>query len=69
MCNIGYRPTFYENGKEIIEVHLFSNDVLDLYDKDINIKFKKYLRKEIKYNSSRELIHQLELDRQACFTL
>ena len=69
MCNIGQRPTFYENGEEIIEVHLFLNDELTLYDKDISLKFKKYLREERKYNSSNELIKQLELDRQACFAI
>jgi len=69
MCNIGQRPTFYENGEEIIEVHLFTNDSLNLYGKDIIITFKKYLRKEKKYNSSSELIKQLKLDRQACFAI
>jgi len=69
MCNIGTRPTFYENGEEIIEVHLFSNDELTLYEKEINIKFKKYLREERKYNSKNELVRQLELDRQACFAI
>ena len=69
MCNIGQRPTFYENGEEIIEVHLFLNDALTLYEKDISVKFKKYLREERKYNSKNELIKQLELDRQACFAI
>ena len=69
MCNIGQRPTFYENGEEIIEVHLFLNDELTLYEKEISLKFKKYLREERKYNSSNELIKQLELDRQACFAI
>ena len=26
MCNIGNRPTFFENGEDIIEVHFFSED-------------------------------------------
>ena len=69
MCNIGKRPTFYQNGEEVIEVHLFSNDILDLYEKNIFITFKKYLREEKRYNSSNELIKQLELDRQACFAI
>ena len=67
MCNIGKRPTFYKNGEEIIEVHLFSNDELNLYGKNIVLTFKKYLREEKKYKSSSELIEQIELDRQACF--
>ena len=67
MCNIGNRPTFYENGESIIEVHLLSNDAMNLYEKDIVIKFKKYLREERKYESSSALTEQLEIDRQACF--
>jgi len=69
MCNIGKRPTFYKNGKEVIEVHLFSEQKLNIYDKNIKIIFKKYLRAEKKYNSSNELTKQLKLDRQTCFTL
>ena len=69
MCNIGFRPTFYENENECIEVHLFSNDQLHLYDKDIVIRFNKYLRKEKKYNSSSELVQQLVLDRQKCISI
>ena len=69
MCNIGMRPTFYDNGKEIIEVHLFTKDTLNIYGKDIVVSFKKYLREEKKYNSTHELIKQLKLDRQACFSI
>ncbi len=69
MCNIGKRPTFYENGEDIIELHLFSSEKLNIYDKEIKIMFKKYLREERKFNSSIELTRQLELDRQICFTL
>ena len=69
MCNIGQRPTFYNNGKDVIEVHLFSNDELNLYEKNIDLKFKKYLREERKYSSSSDLIQQLEFDREVCFTL
>ena len=67
MCNIGKRPTFYENGEEIIEVHIFSQKALKLYDKEIAIKFKKFLREEKKYSSIKKLTKQLELDRQECF--
>ena len=69
MCNIGRRPTYYDHGEEVIEVHLFSNDVLNLNGKAITLRFKKYLREERKYNSSSELTIQLKLDRQACFAL
>ena len=69
MCNIGRRPTFYDDGKAIIEVHLFSKEPLNLYDKNITIKFKQFLRKEKKYNSITKLTNQLKLDSKACVAL
>jgi len=66
MCNIGCRPTFYDNGDNIIEVHLLTGDYLSLLDCEIKIIFKGFLRKENKYKSSLELIKQLEEDRKVC---
>ena len=69
MCNIGVRPTFYTNGDEVIEVHLISDEDLNLYDKDIKIIFKKFIREEKKYKSAADLTHQLKLDRNVCLTI
>ena len=69
MCNIGSRPTFYANGREIIEVHLLSNKKLNLYNNSINIQFKKFIRKEKKYSTKNKLVRQLQLDREVCFNL
>ena len=69
MCNIGVRPTFYTNGDKIIEVHLISDEELNLYDKDIKIIFKKFIREEKKYKSAADLTHQLKLDRNVCLTV
>ena len=66
MCNIGSRPTFYDNGDNVIEVHLLTEDRLSLLDSKIKIIFKGFLRKENKYKSSLELIKQLEEDRRVC---
>ena len=69
MCNIGVRPTFYTNGDKVIEVHLISDEELNLYDKDIKIIFKKFIREEKKYKSAADLTHQLKLDRNVCLTV
>jgi riboflavin kinase/FMN adenylyltransferase len=61
MLNIGNRPTF--NGtRKTIEVHIF--DFIDtVYEKEITIRFKKFIRAERKFNSVEELIHQLKDDK------
>ena len=69
MCNIGIRPTFYTNGNEVIVAHLFTDEVLNLYDKDIKIIFKKFIRKEKQYKSAVELTNQLKLDMNVCLTI
>ena len=66
MCNIGMRPTFYEHGEQVIEVHLITDEQLSLYGKEILIKFKKFIRKEKKYESAADLANQLQQDRFNC---
>ena len=66
MCNIGSRPTFYNNGKVVIEVHIIDNNQFNLINKEIKIIFKKFLRREHKYDSVEGLINQLKLDKQLC---
>ena len=68
MCNIGVRPTLYEKGKIVIEVHLISENVLSLLNKNIKLNFKSFIRKEKKYENTNELVKQLELDRQLCIS-
>ena len=66
MCNIGVRPTLYEKGGIVIEVHLITENVLSLLNKNIKLSFKSFIRKEKKYENTDELVKQLELDRQFC---
>ena len=66
MCNIGIRPTVDKEGFRSIEVHIFSNMNLDLYDKTIRVYFLDYMREEIKYKNINELVDQLEIDKSAC---
>ena len=69
MCNIGVRPTFYTNGNKVIEVHLITDKFLYLYDKDVKVIFKNFIRKEKKYKSVADLTNQLKLDRNVCLTM
>ena len=68
MCNIGNRPTFYDGGENVIEVHLITEDALSLLDDKIKVTFKLFIRKEKKYCNKAELVRQLELDRQICLS-
>jgi len=68
MCNIGNRPTFYDGGENVIEVHLITEDALSLLDEKIKVTFKIFIRKEKKYGNKAELVRQLELDRQICLS-
>jgi len=64
MCNIGYRPTIDESNMPIIEVNIFHIFEDDFYKKTITVEFIKYIRKEKKFNSIDELVHQLKLDKK-----
>ncbi len=68
MCNIGNRPTFYDGGENVIEVHLITEDALSLLGENIKVTFKTFIRKEKKYTNKTELTRQLELDRQICLS-
>jgi riboflavin kinase/FMN adenylyltransferase len=68
MCNIGVRPTLYEKGEIVIEVHLITENALSLLNKNIKLNFKSFIRKEKKYENTNELVKQLELDRQLCIS-
>ncbi len=64
VVNIGYRPTVGKNPDRLLEVHLFDFDG-DLYDQDIEVKFEKFLRPEMKFNSLDELKAQIATDAAA----
>ena len=61
IMNIGYKPTVSEGTKQSLEVHIFDfND--DIYDADLTVHFKKFIRDEIKFSSIDELIQQISKD-------
>lgn len=68
MCNFGHRPTFNEN-KLVLEIHLFKDNLESLYDKNIRVEFLERIRDEIKFLSSKELILQLNNDKDKCLKL
>ncbi|HQG67693.1 MAG TPA: bifunctional riboflavin kinase/FAD synthetase [Paludibacteraceae bacterium] len=63
MMDIGYRPTFGDDNKLTIEVHIIDFDE-DIYQKNIRIDFIRRLRDEIKFDTVEELIEQLYRDRE-----
>jgi riboflavin kinase/FMN adenylyltransferase len=66
MMNIGYRPTFNSANEMTLEVHVFYFNE-EIYDTDITIKFIDRIRDEKKFDSVKELVEQLSIDKQICF--
>lgn len=62
MINIGTHPTVNKLNKEIVEAHLIDENI-DLYDKDVTIIFKDYIRDECKFSTLEELVSQLNKDK------
>lgn len=62
MANLGVVPTFKDkNVQPTLEVYIFDFDE-DIYGKDLNVIWYKYIRDEIKFNGIDELISQLKSD-------
>ena len=60
IANVGYRPTF--NGKKLLlEVNIFGFKK-NLYNKNINVVFNKFIRPEKKFNNIIELKNQIRKD-------
>tara|TARA_E500000178_G_scaffold308429_1_gene322087 strand:- start:1123 stop:2028 length:906 start_codon:yes stop_codon:yes gene_type:complete len=60
IANIGYRPTF--NGKKLLlEVNIFGFKK-NLYNKNINVIFNKFIRPEKKFKNMLELKNQIRKD-------
>ena len=60
IANVGYRPTF--NGKNLLlETNIFGINK-NLYNKEISISFKKFIRPEKKFRNLKYLKKQIQLD-------
>lgn len=67
MLNIGNRPTV-GGTKKTVEAHLF-DFIGDLYDKQITIYLKEFLREERKFDNLEELKNQLAMDQKLAKSL
>ena len=57
IANVGYRPTF--NGKKLLlETNIFGFNK-NLYNKVINVSFKKFIRAEKKFRNFQDLKKQI----------
>ena len=60
IANVGYRPTF--NGQNLLlEVNIFGINK-NLYNKEVNINFKKFIRPEKKFKDLEKLKKQIKID-------
>lgn len=61
-ANVGYRPTVSNDGQDLrLEVHVF-DFAGDLYGAEIQIKFRRFIRRERKFSGLEELKGQLAQD-------
>ena len=67
VCNIGIRPTFNDEEDAVtIEAHILSEGEFNIYNHDVDLIFKEYIRAEMKFNDEKELINQINLDKEYC---
>ena len=60
IANIGFRPTF--NGKDLLlETNIFGISK-NLYDKEISVSFRKFIRQEKKFKDLDHLKKQIKID-------
>jgi riboflavin kinase/FMN adenylyltransferase len=64
VINLGYRPTVSSDKAErVLEIYLLDFDH-DIYGKDVEVRFLRYLRPEKKFENLDALVRQIELDVQ-----
>lgn len=63
MMSIGFRPTV-DGRKRVIEVNIFDFDN-EIYDQQLTVYVKKYLREEIKFSGLDALVEQIGKDKVA----
>ena len=68
MCNLGVRPTFSEKNL-VMEIHFFHDRALNLYGKKVKVEFLERVRDEKKFPTSKDLIKQLNIDKQTCLEI
>jgi riboflavin kinase/FMN adenylyltransferase len=64
VINLGYRPTVSSSkSQRVLEIYLLDFDH-DIYGKDLEVRFVRYLRPEQKFENLDALVRQIELDVQ-----
>lgn len=63
LLSIGRRPTFYEDGAVVSEVYIYNFDK-QIYGERISIDLVDRLRGEEKFNSTDELVAQMDKDKE-----
>ena len=62
VVNLGYRPTVSSSKTErVLEIHLLDFN-RDIYGKDLQVRFIRYLRPEKKFENLDALVHQIKAD-------
>ena len=61
IANVGYRPTFEDKKKILLEVNIFGLKA-NLYNKKIKVSFSKFIRPEKKFNNIDQLKIQIKKD-------
>lgn len=59
--SIGRRPQFYEDGPELVEVHLIDREV-DLYDQELEVALLARLRGQERFADLNDLLDQMRRD-------
>lgn len=67
VLNVGVRPTFLTD-RPLAETHIIGYSG-DLYDKKVQVMFKKYIRNEKKFSSLDEIIAAIENDKNECLRI
>jgi riboflavin kinase/FMN adenylyltransferase len=64
LINLGYRPTINSSQSErVLEIHLLDFNS-DIYGRDVEVRFIRYLRPEQKFENLDALTQQIERDVQ-----
>ena len=61
ISNFGIAPTFGKKNSNVLETHLFTS-IKNLYKKNIKVEFLKFLRKEKKFRTKKNLTDKIKKD-------
>jgi riboflavin kinase/FMN adenylyltransferase len=59
---IGHRETFHENEPQVLEVHLIDETDIDLYGREVEVKYLEYIRDDRIFEDAEELKRQISDD-------